>query len=334
MPAPPHPLQRHESTVRDTCASVRCSTSRGADPSASPNGASVSSDRTRRANRKPEPAGLPREHRHDDRLGRRPDPRPVGRRDGDPDPVPRFEGVARSVRGERGPRSARPGTSGDGCSWLSRCVRLRIPVETSVDSPVGRDVAQADGDERARSIGGHGQRHLRETRAAPCRSSSGSEVNVRGRDRRRHAGRAACPRRPRRGTRGRSRARRAASRDGRAAAGAPGASVERPVSEAERPVVAPDRRPRVLGTPSAPAARRSGPARSTGSCIQARSIGSSMTPVSTPLQPVIPPAHALLQEADRGSGHALVRERVRPRPDQALPRAPARPSSSRRTAFV
>ena len=36
------------------------------------------------------------------------------------------------------------------------------------------------------------------------------------------------------------------------------------------------------------------------------------------LQPLVPPAQALLEEADRGTGLDLVRERVRPRPDQPL----------------
>ena len=39
------------------------------------------------------------------------------------------------------------------------------------------------------------------------------------------------------------------------------------------------------------------------------------------LQPVVPPAQALLEEADRGPGLAVLREGVRPRADQALARA-------------
>ena len=38
-------------------------------------------------------------------------------------------------------------------------------------------------------------------------------------------------------------------------------------------------------------------------------------------QPLVPPAHRLLQKADRRAGHAVVRKEVRPRPDQALLRA-------------
>ena len=39
------------------------------------------------------------------------------------------------------------------------------------------------------------------------------------------------------------------------------------------------------------------------------------------LEPVVEPAHALLQEADRRPGRAVLGERVRPRPDQPLARA-------------
>ena len=50
-------------------------------------------------------------------------------------------------------------------------------------------------------------------------------------------------------------------------------------------------------------------------------IGSSMIPVVGVLEPVVPPAQALLEEPHRRAGLAVLREHVRPRPDEALARA-------------
>ena len=80
-------------------------------------------------------------------------------------------------------------------------------------------------------------------------------------------------------------------------------------------------RPR-LGTDPAAAAHRVVRARAASpSLIQARSAGSSSTPVSTPAQPAVPPPQGLLQEPDRRPRReATVRVLVRPRPDDALHR--------------
>ena len=69
----------------------------------------------------------------------------------------------------------------------------------------------------------------------------------------------------------------------------------------------------------------------TGSCIQTRKMRLVHDSGLASLEPVVEPAQALLQEADRRPGNPTLGIVVRPRPDQALarPAVPARKRGSR-----
>ena len=92
------------------------------------------------------------------------------------------------------------------------------------------------------------------------------------------------------------------------------------------------RRPSRLGEPASRALRVVAGGGTT-SCIQREQLRLVHDPGLDPLQVLVEPAHALLQEPDRRARLAIVRENVAPRADQALAKGPGRPSSRRGTAL-
>ena len=199
-----------------------------------------------------------------------------------------------------------PGSSGSGSVSESRRVPLSIPLATSCERAVGRDVGRADReahDARASTPrAAIGPRAARGSSAAPpaargCRPASAP---------RRGAGRPAArtARRPTTGRRscrrsGRTRQRRRRQRPRRS-----GVAVEQPPSAPSvedalraRPAAA---RPSPRATRPASSSRSgaSGPA----SCMKTATGGSAMIPVSMPAAPVVQPADHLAQVVDPRAG--------------------------------
>ena len=244
-------------------------------------------------------SGPARPARQRDRLGRRPGPRPVaggrGRAAAGGPP-----GMAWAMASSRSVTRSAPRVERRRVLVASRWVRLRTPRVTSDEVPSGA-TSQSRAASAPRAVGleleltarSRAARRVLERRAESNRARAVVRALV---DRARSTGLPSRPRTP------------LSSPQSRIRRGSPGRRRARPSPRRGSMFGEGQRSPR----PSGPAAPRSWRAGATGSCIQARSTGSSMIPVSLALQPVVPPAQALLEEADRGPGLRLVRDRRAP----------------------
>ena len=216
-----------------------------------------------------------------------------------------------------------PGTRGSARSWPARCVRLNRSRVTSSDSPVG-----ATSQSRATRLApGRSLVTVSRTRALPRISTgavSGCEVKLSERPSSPRWSPGQSPEPPSAVSAPASSPAVCSPRWLRRSP-SPGLSASEPFPlgpqvQAPRPVAGVGRGPARLGHPAArplPVVRRGrrvllhpGP--------EHRLVHD---PGVDPLEPVVPPPQRLLEEADLRPGHRVVRERVRPRPDQALARA-------------
>ena len=134
------------------------STASGAAHSGGPNGGGSGSARGGRTG-SVSAAAVQRE-RH--RLRRRPGPRPVRGRDRDAQPVAGRDRLGDRVEADAHVVAARRARAARASAWPSRWVRFSSPRVMSSDDAVGRDRAQAHGDERVGPVDCERQRDLGE----------------------------------------------------------------------------------------------------------------------------------------------------------------------------